>query len=175
MLCKSRVALAVLLSFVVTTAVSASTLSFDFSFTNTINANESITGIVRGLTDNSTGAAASVETLSNSGGFGLGEYVGDTNTWTVAAGILTDYSFRSEGFWNSPPAVTCCSLSISSDFNNQPEAGLFPVDFLSGLRSGSGLVFTPAEIPLPAGFPLLLAGLAGLAGLRLKKNRAARA
>jgi hypothetical protein len=64
--------------------VSASALTFDFSFTN-------VTGVISGLADNATSAATSVQVTSNTAGFGIGEYVGNprNNSFTVSAGVIT--------------------------------------------------------------------------------------
>jgi hypothetical protein len=55
-------------------AAHAATLSFNFVFTNASNGGGTVTGVVEGLIDNNTTSATSVRVLSNTLGFGLGEY-----------------------------------------------------------------------------------------------------
>jgi hypothetical protein len=133
--------------------VSASALSFDFSFTN-------VTGVISGLADNATSAATSVQVTSNTAGFGIGEYVGNPifNSFTVSAGVITAASFASFGIANASPAVTCCSLGFLSGFGgliNDPRGFALP--------DVGRVTFTPAAaVPGPiagAGLPgLILAG-----------------
>lgn len=147
-------------------AASAATLDFTFSFTNLLNGGGTVTGIVRGLTDNTTGTAASVDILSNSDLFGTGEYVGAEleNSFTVAGGVLTSLQFNSFGSANTAPQVTCCSLWLSlnigiaaAGLTNSPSSVIFGVTDLTFQR-----VAEPEALPLPAALPLLLAALGGL-------------
>ncbi|MBE9129225.1 MULTISPECIES: hypothetical protein [unclassified Coleofasciculus] len=55
-------------------AMPAAAIDFGFSFENALNGNGTVTGLIRGL-EEGTGAATSVEVLSNTAGFGIGEYV----------------------------------------------------------------------------------------------------
>ena len=155
-------------------AASAATVDIAFSFTNTeAYGGGVVTGILRGLTDNATSAASSVEVLSNSVGFGLGEFVspGVANAFTLADGVVTGATFISFGSSNEPPAVTTASLQI----RELSEIGLIAVLSNSpgsvGFAGATAPVFTvvqppPAVIPLPAAGWLLLGGLGLLAALR---------
>ncbi|MGF1520467.1 MAG: PTPA-CTERM sorting domain-containing protein [Nodosilinea sp.] len=133
----------------------AMALSFGFSFTNTAYNSENVTGIVRGLTEG-TSSATSVEILSNTGGFGLGEYVGNPppgaefyrNTWSVRNGMVNAVDFLSFGGDDFTP-VANSSLALGPFF--PPEggglpfaaAGLSPFEFGLTSRPDAGLTFTP--------------------------------
>lgn len=152
----------------------ASTLDFFFSFNNTGYGGGSVTGIIRGLQDNATSAATSVEVLTHTGGFGTGEYIGapQYNTFTLSAGILTEFEFLSRGALNTSPAVTCCALFLGG--NTQTgifSAGLSDFSFTIIPTDDTGLAITP--VPLPASLPLLLIGVAGAAALKRRKKVAA--
>ncbi len=83
----------------------AALFDFSFTFSNQALGGGTITGIVRGLTDNSTSSASSVEITGNSSGFGLGEYIGNPsfNSWTMSSGMITGHSFSAAGSDNSAP------------------------------------------------------------------------
>ena len=69
---KSMVKALLTFGFIVTGApTQAATLDFSFSFANAAYDGGIITGYFRGLTDNATGSATSVEVVSNSSGFGV--------------------------------------------------------------------------------------------------------
>ncbi len=165
----------------------ASTLDFNFSFTNTANTGGVVTGIVRGLTDNATSAATSVEVFTNTDGFGIGEYIGvpTNNSFTVVAGVITNVEFDVFGIVNSTtfdfltPAEQLdflgffdITIAFLIDGNGPVRAGL-------AMREDSvtlgvlpiNLTFTPAvaAVPLPAGAVLLLTGLGGLAVVRRRR------
>jgi hypothetical protein len=91
-------------------------IDFNFSFKNALNDAGTVTGVIRGLEEGS-GAATSVEVLTNTGGYGLGEYVGNptNNFWTVLGGNLVAFNFTSFGSRNTPPAVTNASLYFSNE------------------------------------------------------------
>ncbi|MEL6236404.1 MAG: VPLPA-CTERM sorting domain-containing protein [Pseudomonadota bacterium] len=179
-----------LLSFLAGSLLSVSAalavpMDYSFTYTNAINGGGVVTGVVRGLQEG-TGAATSVEVLSNTLNFGIGEYVGDPliNSWTVAGGVIIAFDFLSLGFENTSPAVTNASLFfVSHEINGVGfRAGLANDPFsISTFSSGAstqdfGLTFEqlPSEdmtaIPLPAGAPLLLTGIAALVVLR-RRNR----
>jgi hypothetical protein len=145
----------------------AALLDFSFVFTNlAFGEFGTVSGIVRGLADNGTSAATSLEILSNSDSFGLGEYIGSPreNTWTVSGGQITAYGFLAFGSLNSPPDVTCCSLSLDSTVSNGTALAPDPTSF--GSRAGQAdIVFTPVSVPVPETpkWAMLVLGFAGLA------------
>lgn len=148
------------------------TLIFDFSFTDTTNGNNFVTGEILGLSDNATGAALNLRVLTNSSGFGIGEYIGNPNenVFTVANGVITFMDFLSFGIDNDPPDVTDSSLRLSTDFG----AGLD--------HYGSGVTSNPldvqrfemslrsVDVPEPRMAILLLLGLAGLSFARYRRQ-----
>ncbi len=162
-------------------ARAATMIDFNFSFTNdpTIGGGN-ITGIVRGLRDNMSGqAATSVEILTNTAGFGVGEYVGspNRNSWDVAGGLITQASFRSFGGSNTAPSVTDSTFGIteSSVLPGIVQIGLKnQTDFAIARSTGQSpqQFFTPTVIPLPATLPLLLGAL-GLFGLAARRKKIA--
>ncbi len=164
---KSLVGLVILLIGV---QVQAATLDFTFSFQNGVVGNGAITGIVRGLTDNATGAATSVEVLTHTAGFGIGEYIGnpDFNTWTVSNGMITDVSFEAYGTSNTAPAVTLADLGLFSAVVRRVPVFLGVLDPVAGgpplsASTDAQIVFTPvAPVPVPAALPLLVSALVGL-------------
>ena len=157
----------------------ANALTFQFSFTNVVADGGTVVGIVSGLLDNQTSPALSVQVTSNTGGFGVGEYVGhpNLNSFQVTAGNITAANFFVFGQNNTAPDVTCCGLALGTTFSlltagltNSPSEG-------SG-DARAGLTFTAiaiAETPLPAALPLFAGGLGalGLLGWRRKKKAAA--
>jgi hypothetical protein len=163
------------------TAATAATLDFDFSFTNTVDGrNDLVTGVIRGLTDNAESSARSVEILTNSGGFGIGEYIGapSLNRFNIANGSILSASFKALGQDNTAPGVTDASLSFSigaictTRCRSYAEAGLTalagtatalstPITFTAALPA-------PTAVPLPAGVWLLSGAIAGLALFRRK-------
>ena len=156
----------------------ANALTYHFSFTNALlNQSGVVEGFIRGLTDNATSAATSVEVTSNGDGYGVGEYIGNpsANSFTVAAGAIEAINFRSDGALNSAPDVTCCVLFISAP--NRAVLWGTPSPQQALLR----FVNTPLELtvvsetPLPAALPLFATGLGalGLLGWRRKRKAAA--
>lgn len=152
----------------------AALLDFTFTFSNrAFGLNGTVMGIVRGLADNATSAAGSVEILSNTDGFGLGEYVGSptNNSWTVAGGAITGYDFVVFGQDNTAPAVTCCTLYLNSvsvngtALFNDPAGGFF-----SGDRKD--IVFARATTPVPEPASALLFGGALAAAALLRRRPA---
>ncbi|WP_114376022.1 PEP-CTERM sorting domain-containing protein [Elioraea thermophila] len=154
----------------------AALLDFTFTFSNrALGLSGTVTGIVRGLADNATSAAGSVEILSNTDGFGLGEYVGSptNNTWTVAAGIITGYDFVVFGSFNTAPAVTCCTLYLNSLSVNgtalfdAPDGGAF-----SGTPKDILFARATTVVPEPASALLFAGALAAAALLRRRPTTA---
>lgn len=156
---------------------SAQAALFDFSFTFSNRdgsyAGGTITGIVRGLTDNATSAASSVEITGNSDGFGLGEYIGNPlfNSWTMSGGLIAGYSFFSRGVGNSAPAVTCCTLLLDSTVINgtglqdSPMGGGF-----SSARASISFTRLQTSVPEPDASCLLAAAAVGI-GAAVRKSR----
>lgn len=163
--------------FAVSNVAHAVTYNFNFSFSNPdIFGGGEISGIVRGLTEG-TSNAESVEILSNSKNFGLGEYVGPpmTNTfinlWKVESGAVTLADFVSY-IDNTPGAGTdCCVLYLWFFPSTGAAEGALRLNshHLPSPEGDLGLRFTP--VPLPASGGLLVAALAGIAGVR-RWNRA---
>ena len=153
----------------------AATLDFTFSFTNVASGGGIVAGIVRGLTDDATSAASSVEVLSNTSGFGVGEYVGKPllNLWILTAGNITGVNFNSFGLFNVSPDVTDSSLNIEL-FGGGSSVGLEHLDAVINVSALTGLTFTPVfeppTVPLPAAGFLLVGALGGLAALRRRKT-----
>jgi hypothetical protein len=172
---KRFIALAALAIALSTTAARAATLDFAFSF---VNFGDTVTGVVRGLKDNATASATSVEILTNSAGFGIGEYVGNpfVNSWTVQSGGITAFSFTSFGANNSAPAVMAATLALLSVDNSNGLAGLSANPNLALVSDPSELSFVrqaPAPVPLPAPALLLAAAAASLVLLRRRRVAAA--
>lgn len=110
----------------------AASIDFSFSFENALNGGGTVTGVIRGL-EEGTGPADSVEVLSNTAGFGIGEFAEfagnpDPNSWTVVDGDIVAFDFFSFGSNNITPAVTNSSLFFDSFKNSDVpfSAGLTP-------------------------------------------------
>jgi hypothetical protein len=121
----------------------AKAIDFGFSFENALNEGGTVTGVIRGL-EEGTGAATSVELLTNTAGFGLGEYVGnpEVNFWTVLGGDLVAFNFFSYGVLNTPPAVTNASLFFSSEESIGVSFRAGITAFASQLTTGDSSVTT---------------------------------
>jgi len=121
-------------------AMPAAAINFGFSFNNELNGGGAVTGIIRGL-DEGTGAASSVEVLSNTTGLGIGEYIGSplTNSWTVSGGDIIAFDFLSAGVLNTPPAVTDALLFFDSTE-------------LSGASFRAGIAPSPGPFVTGSGF-----------------------
>ena len=150
----------------------AATVDYTFSFTNVHNGGGTVTGIIRGLQDVGVSAATSVEVLTNTLGFGIGEYVGNPaeNSFTVLAGSLINSVFFSFGSNNTAPAVTGGSLLLG--FTSVAGLTNLP-DSISYGEVGS-LTYTlvePTSVPLPASAWLLVAALAGIGAASRRRKQ----
>lgn len=164
----------------------ANAMTYLFSFENIMNGGGTVTGVVDGLSEG-TGAASSVVVISNSAGFGVGEYAltADTNSWTVTGGMLTAYSFYSFGAAN--PLTDASLFFESSVENGLPfRAGLSSTPLtvtthnINITSADIGLIFgpsasptgpsAPSSVPVPASLPLLAAGVGALAFIRRRKR-----
>ncbi|WP_088329931.1 PEP-CTERM sorting domain-containing protein [Lacimicrobium sp. SS2-24] len=148
------------------------TLIFDFSFTDILNGGGVISGEILGLSDNATGAASSLRILANSGGFGVGEYVGNPslNSFTVVNGVLTNVSFVSYGSNNAAPDI----VDSSFYWKTLEGIGLTNSDFFVSAdpRSSASLAISlrKVNVPEPGTVILLSLGIAGLFASRYRKN-----
>jgi hypothetical protein len=163
----------------------ASAIDFGFSFENALNGAGSVTGVIRGL-EEGTGAATSVEVLSNTAGFGLGEYVGSpsNNSWTVLSGNLVAFNFLSFGVNNTPPAATNATLFFNSSevIGASFRAGISTSPY--SVTTGSSGVTTEdinltfnrldesESVPEPTSILSLLAVSAAAMGTTLKRKQA---
>lgn len=148
-------------------ARAATLLDFDFQFFNGQSGDDLVTGVVRGLMDNTPDQpATSLEILTHAAGFGVGEYVGSpsVNSWTVENGEVTTayflyYSrFQTEGaratlslFYNSGGAsagLTQNASTASTTLVAGPEGFFQPANTAA-----------PAPVPLPAGLSMLIGAL----------------
>jgi hypothetical protein len=135
----------------------AKAIDFGFSFKNVLNEEGTatgenvlkeggtVTGLIRGL-EEGTGAATSVEVLTNTSGYGLGEYVGNptSNFWTVLDGDLVAFDFFSSGINNTPPAVTNATLFFSSEAELSPS---FRTEFHAGINDSiSGITIGASNV-----------------------------
>lgn len=127
-------------------------VEFDFSFIDVQNGNNLVEGFVSGLSDNGTGEATSVTVTSSSLGFGVGRYIGSpspsVNEWIIVNGVVTSARFTSFGIFNTPPDVTCCSISFVTDAPGRPTYAAFANQpgFLS-FSSSSVVTFTRRDVP----------------------------
>lgn len=158
--------------------VSAAALSFNFSFTNVANGGGMVTGVIRGLTDNSFSQASSFEITGNSDGFSIGEYVGNPqdNIFEVSNGQIVFADFRAFGIDNTPPAVTDSSFRLCIGCNviipSLTAIGLTnePLFVESSSTSAAGLTISTVPVPLPAAFPLAFAGFAALIAIKRRRR-----
>jgi len=170
------------------TAANATSLDFNFSFTNVAEGGEDVFGIIRGLSDVATSQqASSVEILTTTGGetadgYGVGEYIGNAfrNSFVVVGGQITSADFGSSCFFSCPGGILTPSIAF------QYFVGEFGTSSVAVLTGGGAPMFSlertlitftavsavqPSPIPLPAGGLLLLTGLAGIAALRRRITR----
>jgi hypothetical protein len=178
----------------------ATTLDFEFSFTNFYNGGGAVTGIVRGLQDDAVNEVVSLEVLTNAAGFGVGRFTAPSirrGEFTVSAGMVTSALFRSFGNANAAfgaGSVTSSSISIHSERvpggMDGPRAIVgslsnFPhqVTTFSKWTKRPLVTFTrldappdvpppppPPVVPLPAAGWMLLAGMAALLGVRRRMS-----
>ncbi len=161
-----------------TSPAQAMLLDFNFSFINTANGSGSgtVTGIIRGLTDNSTGQASSVEVLTNTDGFGIGEYgIGNPgSTFTVSSAAITLYDYGSFGISNSFPLVTSSTLLLFKSLT-QNNAGLTNAPDTSNSRATLVTFSRVSVVPLPPAGILFGSSLVFLTMLRKRANKRAQA
>jgi hypothetical protein len=147
-------------------------LIFDFSFTD-IRDNSIVTGEILGLSNNNLGAASSVRVISNTQGYGIGEYVGvpGNNIFQVSNGVMISANFLYFGVNNTSPDITASSLYLSL-LNTDTIAGINNTGGVFGSASvnTSQLVFVKRNVPVPAPSSLILLSL-GLAGLSFARYR----
>jgi hypothetical protein len=151
---QSMIALASAVALGTAFAGSAEAVDFKFQFNNVLNGEGVVEGFIRGLEDNGTSAATSVEVTSNTEGFGIGEYVGNPlfNSWTVTGGILTDFDFISFGSLNTSPAVTDSALFFGSRESQD-------ATFRAGLNDASNSITIAAgETFIPPNFSIITIG-----------------
>ena len=144
---------------------------FEFNYHDSDTGGD-VAGIILGLDSNGLGQqATSVTVLSNTAGFGIGEYVGNpvSNSWDVIDGVITAVQFLSWGYLNEEPDVVCCTLTfltlppvIGGVVNSPDEPGnIYQVTITP---------FTPdPPVPAPHTLLLVLAGLTSLAAVRKSK------
>jgi hypothetical protein len=175
--CRSGKYLWVTLVFLVFIASPAHALTFHFSFTNSGNGGGIVEGDIYGLSDNASSSATDLQVTSNTGGFGVGGYLGNAfiNGFTVAGGVITDVTFEYYGADNVAPNVICCSLVLYGQPGGNTVAGLGN-SRLAANESDSNLTFQRvSEAPLPGALPLFATGLGalGLLGMRRKRKKTA--
>jgi hypothetical protein len=147
------------------------TLIFDFSFTNIANGGGFVIGEILGL-DEGTGSASSVRIVSNTSGYGVGEYVSPTNYYnefTIVAGALTEFDFISFGGINIVPAVIDSSFKISISqvgLRNKTHA----VRSSHPVKTNFVITRRMVDVPEPGTVILLSLGLAGLSFARYRRQ-----
>ena len=160
----------------------AATLDFSFTFENALNGGGTVTGIVRGLEDNTADQEAeSLEILSNTAGFGVGTYQNSCpitnldpwgcNSWTVVDGEIVDFFFYAENF---DPYVQLMlnSYEFYGRMAGMSDSFTLVTSSASVSSEDMGLTFSRIDgvVPLPASFTFLLLGSAALAGISLRSR-----
>ncbi|WP_299072701.1 hypothetical protein [uncultured Paraglaciecola sp.] len=145
------------------------TLIFDFSFKNVSNGGGLVTGEILGLSDNVTGMATSFRILSNTSGFGIGEYIETqpAGLFTVASGVLTGASFFSFAASNSNGA----SMGLRLNPNGRGWVGLTngTDNILRRLTTTGFTVTQRVSIPAPSTLVIFTLALVGLGLARREK------
>jgi hypothetical protein len=143
-------------------------LSFSFSWDRPASAGL-VEGVFRGLSEG-TGLASSVEVLSTTAGFGIGEYIGNptANRFTVRDGELVRIVFAVTGMRNSPPAVTTASIGIIGDVGEKTFVGISERTDRVGVSRGNGfsvqrLPDGAVSVPAPSTSVLFACALAACA------------
>jgi len=188
---KALTVFAVVVTAMVSGPSRANTLSFDFSFSNTLGVTPgTVTGQIYGLSDNATSAATSVVITSYPASLGSIGTPFDvlsyplvsgvpsaviSNSFTVSGGQITSVNFYVDG--QCIPAAPCgyAPIVLYLVTGSSPTAYLFGAsDPVTGTSNGAvqsdSIDFTPT--PIPAAFPLFATGLGalGLVGWRRKRK-----
>ena len=168
-------------------AASANALTYQWSFYSEFGSSEGfVTGTISGLSvgDNS-GTGLAITVLSTPSGLVLGDgwTLNETDTPDVAVEIDEDFMVTfALLFFERDGGTQRLSLNTNPDFispnlllaDGVPDAGGRSSLWFSEKSATFTLIpEPPATVPLPAGFPLLAAALAGLAGPRLRLPRTA--
>lgn len=137
-------------------AKSANALDFGFTFGSGIN---TVSGTIKGLTDNSTGAASEVSITTPDN---VTFTSANPNTFTVAGGNITTASYTS--------STAGSNLALFTAFGNYKGTAGTPT-FSSGMPSGGGATPVPFGVVPDMGI-LILGGM--FAASRLRKKITAR-
>lgn len=140
---------------------------FDFTISNDFGATFSDTSI--GLTINtltSSVVAGSPFPIAGGLGYNYNSSIDRLNIGGLNAGTQNVVSFTND-FYFIINGFTGLSPSFGGYADFRADSGFISSPFAFAF----GSVTEIAPVPLPAGLPLLLAGLGGLAGLRLRKKR----
>jgi hypothetical protein len=168
---------------------SAHALTFSFSFTNTANGGGTVTGMIYGLSDDTSNESPTeIDISSNTLGFGVGTYgtasfpgnfEDGVDLFSVSGGVISSAQLEYFGEFNSSPNVTCCSLYLYYDTAYSNGYGLTDTGGSVSDTAGDFDIFTNVSAtPIPSALPLFASGF-GAMGLfgwwRKRKNAAATA